>query len=69
MGTSNHSPLWNKYRDEFLGLRDVPEISHNFTLIDRAGEKPMQTVQHLIALLREERDQLALAYDVPLAPS
>jgi hypothetical protein len=65
----NHSPLWNKYQNEFLALREIPEISYNFSLANRAGEKLLQTVQHLVALLREVRDQLAQAYDVPLIPS
>lgn len=61
-----HSPLWNRYRIDFIRVLDDPEVSPAKTLTDRAGEQLLQTVNRLIELLTETRDQLSLEYDVPL---
>jgi nucleoside phosphorylase len=64
----NHSPLWNKYQNEFLALRDAPEIRREFSLTNCAGEKLLQTVRRLTTLLSAVSDQLTLPYDVPVMP-
>ncbi len=64
-----HAPLWNKYRNEFMRILDHPQVSHAKTLTDRAGEKLLQTVNRLIELLTDTRDQLSLEYDVPPVPA
>lgn len=65
----NHAPLWNKRRNEFMRVLDHPQVSHAKSLTDRAGEKLLQTVNRLIELLTDIRDQLSLEYDVPLVPA
>jgi hypothetical protein len=64
-----HAPLWNKYRNEFMRVLDHPEVSHAKASTDRAGEKLSQTVNRLIELLTDTRDQLSLEYDVPPVPA
>ena len=65
----NHSPLWNKHRNEFMRVLDHPQVSEAKALTDQAGEKLLQTVNRLIELLTNIRDQLSLEYDVPLVPA
>jgi hypothetical protein len=60
-----YAPVWNKYQAEFLALLNLPAIKPQKELTERAGKKLLQTVQHLIALLKETREQLSLKYDVP----
>jgi hypothetical protein len=64
-----HAPLWNKYRNEFIRVLDHPQVSYAKALTDRAGEKLLQTVNRLIELLTDTRDQLSLEYDVPPVPA
>lgn len=64
-----HAPLWNKYRNEFMRVLDHPEVSDARAKADRAGEKLLQTVNRLIELLTDTRDQLSLEYDVPPVPA
>src|SRR5262249_46831637 len=64
-----HSPLWNKHRDEFMHVLDHPQVSGAKAETDRAGERLLQTVNRLIELLTDTRDQLSLEYDVPPVPT
>ncbi|MGH9856033.1 MAG: hypothetical protein ACREBD_39865, partial [Blastocatellia bacterium] len=61
--------LWNRYRNEFMRVLDHPQVSYAKSLTDRAGEKLLQTVNRLIELLTDVRDQLSLEYDVPPVPA
>lgn len=61
----NHAPLWNRRRNEFIRILDHPQVSEAKAMTDRAGEKLLQTVNRLIELLTDTRDQLSLEYDVP----
>jgi hypothetical protein len=64
-----HSPLWNMHRDEFMQVLNHEQVSGAKVSTDRAGEKLLGTVNHLIRLLKETREQLSLEYDVPLVPT
>jgi hypothetical protein len=64
-----HAPLWNRHRNEFMRVLGHPEVSYAKTLTDRTGEKLLHTVNRLIELLTDTRDQLSLEYDVPPVPA
>ena len=65
----NHAPLWNRHRNEFMRVLDHPQVSEVKALTDQAGERLLQTVNRLIELLTDTRDQLSLEYDVPPVPA
>jgi hypothetical protein len=64
-----HYPLWNAHRQEFMEVANNEEVKGAEILVDRAGEKLLKTVERLIKLLKETRDQLSIDYDVPLVPT
>ena len=57
--------LWNRYRTEFLGLRDRPNVRSHYKLTSEAGESLLREVNRLIQLLEEKRLALSLEYDQP----
>jgi hypothetical protein len=63
-----HSPLWNRHRDDFMRVLDATDVSYTKTLTYQAGKQLLQTVNRLIELLADTRDQLSLEYDVPPVP-
>jgi hypothetical protein len=38
-------------------------------LVDRAGEKLLGTIDHLVKLLKDARNKLSIDYDVPPVPT
>ncbi|MBO0719965.1 MAG: hypothetical protein J2P41_04040 [Blastocatellia bacterium] len=65
----NHSPLWNRHREEFLHVLEHPAARESKLHTDRTGEKLHQTVEQLIKRLTETRDELSLNYDIPPVPT
>lgn len=64
-----HSPVWNKYRSDFLLSLEEPAISPIRDAAIQAGEKLLGTVNDLSALLKEIRARLSLQFDVPFITS
>jgi hypothetical protein len=50
---------WRWYRDEFVALRDHPDISPESERVDRAGENLSETVEELIPLMTRIGKRLA----------
>gem|GEM_PF-154166 len=51
--------LWSRYYDEFLALRDIPDIRPESERVDQAGDEILETVRELISLLKEIGKHLA----------
>lgn len=60
------APLWNKYRDEFLNIREASGIRSHWEDCNQTGANLEQTVDQLITLLKLVRQDLSLEYDLPL---
>lgn len=56
---------WNKYYDDFLALRLLPDINPESERVGRAGEGLLEAIQHLVEFLKGTRKHLAAEYDVP----
>ena len=50
---------WSQYYDEFLALRDLPDIRPDSEQVDRAGDALLETVRELIDLLVKAGRNLA----------
>ncbi len=59
------SPLWNKYRGEFMAILNLPKIKPQAYQTKMAGEALLRTVDRLIKLLKVRREQLSTTYDLP----
>jgi hypothetical protein len=57
--------LWNRYRSDFLKVRDRPEIHKHYQSTAKAGDSLLREVNRLIQLLEEKRLELSLEYDQP----
>jgi len=64
-----YSPVWNKYRDEFLALLDLPNINQKAIPVEHMGQKLLKVIEELIEDLKETRNELSLKYDVPYVPT
>lgn len=65
----NHYPLWNAHRKEFMEVVNNEHVKGAEMSVDRAGEKLLKTIEHLIKLLKDARNQLSIDYDVPPVPT
>ena len=59
------APLWNRYREDFLRIRETPNIRPNWEASGKAGRKLTRTVSELTESLRHIREDLSLQHDVP----
>lgn len=59
------SPLWNKYRGEFLAILEHPPIRGRYEETITAGKELMRGTEQLIQVLKDRRFALSLQYDVP----
>lgn len=60
-----YSPVWNKYKSEFLSSLEDPAVRPLREATVQAGEKLLRTVNDLTALLKQIRARLSLQFDVP----
>lgn len=60
-----YSPVWNKYKAEFLGSLEDPAVRPLRDASVQAGENLLRTVNELTALLKQIRSRLSLQLDVP----
>lgn len=59
------APLWNRYKEDLLALRETPHIRSYSEASRRAGQKLAKTVIELAESLRRIRQELSLRHDVP----
>jgi hypothetical protein len=59
------APLWNLYREDFLGIRETADIRPHWEASRKAGRALNQTVLELTESLRRIREELSLQHDVP----
>ena len=59
------APLWNKHRQEFLALLELPAIRPTSEAADKAGAAMRRSADKLISLIKEVRQKLAEEHDVP----
>jgi hypothetical protein len=64
-----HSPVWNKYRSDFLKSLEDAAISPLNDAAIQAGASLLNTVNDLIGVLMKARDRLSLWFDVPFYTS
>jgi hypothetical protein len=60
------APLWNKYRDELLEIRQAPGIRLHWESCRKTGAKLEIVVDQLISSLKLIRQDLSLEHDLPL---
>jgi hypothetical protein len=60
------APLWNRYREELLRLRERPEVRSHWEETRKTGADLTETVDQLVRSLRSIRQGLSLEYDLPL---
>jgi hypothetical protein len=63
------SPLWNRFREDFLAIAESASVNNQTRLTIRAGTKLLQVVNHLSDILKETREDLSLEYDMPYVMS
>lgn len=63
------SPVWNKYKSEFLVSLEDPALRPLRDSTVQAGERLLRTVNELSALLKQTRARLSLQFDVPFITS
>jgi hypothetical protein len=63
------SPLWNRFREDFLAIAETPSVVDQYKLTTRAGTKLLQIVNRLSGLLKEIREELSIQYDMPYVTS
>jgi hypothetical protein len=60
------APLWNKYRNDLLQIREAPGIHSHWENCCKAGANLQITVDQLVNRLKLIRQDLSLEYDLPL---
>lgn len=60
------APLWNRYKDQFLGVREDPVAQPLFRATTAAGEDVRAAAAELLEALRQAQSDLSLRFDVPL---
>ena len=63
------SPLWNRFREDFLAIAEAPSVLDQYKLTTRAGTKLLQMVNRLSDLLKEIREELSIQHDMPYVTS
>ena len=63
------SPFWNRHRQDFLSLLDVPAIRPHSRSALRAGEQLLKLSTRLTELFRETREHLSIEFDMPYVTS
>jgi hypothetical protein len=61
------SRLWNRYRDEFIKVRDDPAVHSTYAVVQHAGKEIKETSLPLLTYLKQQRLQLSLKYGEPYA--
>ncbi|MBI4610114.1 MAG: hypothetical protein HY726_14030 [Candidatus Rokubacteria bacterium] len=57
--------LWNKYKGEFMAVVSRSSMKGHHQATIKAGEEVLRSVNRLLGVLKEKRQQLSLEYDVP----
>jgi hypothetical protein len=60
------SRLWNHYREDLIGLRELPELRRHYEAVEAAGDDLKNAVALLGATLRDTRSSLSVTHDVPI---
>ncbi len=60
------APLWNRYRDQILAVREDPAVQPHFRATVAAGEEVKAAAAQLIEALRQTQSELSWRFDVPL---
>lgn len=60
------APLWNRYGDDFLRIRESPGLRKKWEVVRRTGAQLAESVDGLSKALRDVRQELSMEYDVPL---
>jgi hypothetical protein len=60
------APFWNKHRDEFMAVRETPEVKPLWTATLQAADRFGQAVIALLNHLKTLRNQLSLSAGVPI---
>jgi hypothetical protein len=61
------SRLWNKYRDDFMNVREDPAVHGTYAVVLRAGKEMQKTNLTLLTYLKDQRLHLSLKYGEPYA--
>ena len=59
------SPLWNRYREQFLKVLGHPAVVPYTKKTTKAGEQLMRANEALVKSLKNIREELSLKHDVP----
>lgn len=63
------SPLWNRFREDFVAIAEAPSVIDQYNLTTKAGAKLLQIVNRLSDLLKEVREELSIQHDMPYVTS
>ena len=61
----SHHDVWNRHGAQFLGLRDNPALSNEFTALEGAGRSFEKSVKSLLTAVNTLHVQLSDAYKLP----
>lgn len=64
-GYITHANAWNKYRNDFFALLNLPAMKKEHAKLAQQGERLSKTVIRLIEQLKQAREDLSLVYDEP----
>ena len=59
------APYWNKYKNQFLAIRQRPGVEPHYAVTTKAGHALRQQVEQMIALLKDTRLGLSSLYGEP----
>ena len=65
-GYYSTAPLWNKYMDDFLSIRQTPGACRHWEQSRAAGTALAAAIYSLLDSLKRIRQELSLEYDLPL---